>query len=64
MTRTQLENVKIYAREILEGIGYDLSGEVDVHSQFMLKYKEQMESKPKRYRRPHTKNRPKKNISK
>lgn len=62
----QSQNDAIRAKKLLQSLGYLVDGELDVHTQFMLKYKSEFEKNPTtRKRGPYKKHTRKKrtNIS-
>jgi len=46
MTRYEERILYPNAVKVLEAMGYQVDGEVDVHTQFMLKYKSEFEKNP------------------
>jgi len=61
------QNDIIRAKNLLKSLGYTLDGEIDVHTQFMIKYKSEFEKNPTTRKRgpyrKHTKKRRKKNSN-
>lgn len=51
----QSQNDAKRAQKLLIALGYILDGDIDVHTQFMLKYKKEFENKPSRKRAPYKK---------